>query len=458
METLKSVFIAADPPMPPMGGGTRAFHFTRVLSSIADCRLFILFPVKRETLPQIILNNCTSVRIATLEFTSAYISKAGFLFNNLRLIFAPWSFQKEEIIGIAAYYASNPYPGMHLMKRGFFFLLRYMVTSYAILLYRLGYSIPSRCLERAGQFIELKQEIIKDIETSQLLWLDFSTLFPFFSSQRKSNPGLKIICNAHNIEYRVLERMKNQAKDKLEQKWFACQASVMKKAELEGFSGCDLVITCSDEDKGEILLHLPDAAVEVIPNGVDISYFIPDSCPTEHPSILFTGNFGYKPNQDAVDYFIEKIFPYVIDANPSCTFIIAGARAGEVFEKYQNWNNVEIISSPIDMRPIYNKAWISVVPLRVGGGTRLKTLEAMAMEKPVISTSVGAEGLVFEDKHHLFIADDELYFAEKINLLISNNHIATRMANVAKEAVLNLYDWERIRAFAGNMIPKYINI
>lgn len=458
METLKAVFIAADPPMPPTGGGTRAFHFTRVLSSITDCSLFILFPVKRESLSETVLNNCISVSIATVTFGSTFISKIGILFNHIRLLFAPWSFSKKQLFLTADYYASNPYPGKQLLKQVFFFFLRYVIIWYAILIYRMGYSIPARSLERADQFKELKQAINVDIETSQLLWLDFSTLFPFFSSQRKVNPKLKIICNAHNIEYRILERMKNLAKDKLEQNWFACQAAVMKKVELKGFSDCDLVITCSDEDKGEILLHLPDAAVEVIPNGVDIRYFIPDSCPTEYPSLLFTGNMGYKPNHDAVVYFIEKIFPYVIEVNPSCTFIIAGARAGVAFEKYQNWNNIEIISSPIDMRPIYNKAWIAIVPLRVGGGTRLKILDAMAMGKPVISTSIGAEGLGLEDNIELFIANDEPGFAEKINLLIRERHISECMAKAAKEKIMHLYDWAKVRELATNMIPNYIGI
>jgi glycosyltransferase involved in cell wall biosynthesis len=455
METLKAVFIAADPPMPPTGGGTRAFHFTRVLSNIADCSLFILFPVKRESLPETVLNNCTSVSIATATFGSTFISKIGILFNNIRLLFAPWSFSKKQLILTADYYASNPYPGKQLPKQVFFFFLRYVITWYAILIYRMGYSIPARSLERADQFKELKQAINVDIETSKLLWLDFSTLFPFFSSQRKDNPTLKIICNAHNIEYRILEGMKNLVKDKLEQNWFACQAAVMKKAELKGFSDCDLVITCSDEDKGEILLHLPDAAVEVIPNGVDISYFIPESCPTEHPSLLFTGNMGYKPNQDAVDYFIEKILPYVTKANPFCTFIIAGTLAGEVFEKYQARKDIEIISSPVDMRPIYNKAWIAVVPLRVGGGTRLKILEAMAMEKPVVSTFIGAEGLVFKDKHHLFIEDDELDFAEKINLLMCDRLIASSMVKLAKEIVVQKYNWDSIREEVSDVMRKY---
>ncbi len=457
MGSLKTVFIAADPPMPKTGGGTRAFHFGKILNDIVDCHLYILFSVKRETLPQIILNNCISVRIATVEFTSSNISKACILFNYLRLLFAPWSFSKKDLILAADYHATNPYPGKQLLKQGFFLLLRYSITWYAVMLYRMGYSIPAKSLERVEQFKELKKEINKDIEISQLLWLDFSTLFTFFSNSRKANPSLRIFCNAHNIEYRVLERMRNLAKDKLEKNWLTCQAAVMKSAELEGFSYCDLVITCSEQDKQVILLNLPNANVEVIPNGVDINYFIPESFPTEHPSLIFTGNMGYKPNQDAVYYFIEKIFPYVMGANPSCTFIIAGARAGEVFEKYQNWSNIEIISSPVDMRPIYNKAWIAVVPLRIGGGTRLKILEAMAMEKPVVTTSIGAEGLVFKDNHQIFIADDELDFAARINMLIRDRNIAANMVKAAKETVCQVYDWERIRKNIANTIQKMLD-
>jgi len=324
-----------------------------------------------------------------------------------------------------------------------------------MLLYRIGYSIPARSLERANQFKELKQEINKNLKTTQLLWLDFSTLFPFFPNPRKVNPALRIICNAHNIEYRVLERMQSLAKDKLEKNWYVCQAAAMKKAEIKGFSNCDLVITCSEADKKEILLNLPNLAVELIPNGVDTGYFIPESRPTEHPSLLFTGNMGYKPNQDAVDYFIEKILPYVTKANPFCTFIIAGTLAGEVFEKYQARKDIEIISSPVDMRPIYNKAWIAVVPLRVGGGTRLKILEAMAMEKPVVSTFIGAEGLVFKDKHHLFIEDDELDFAEKINLLMCDRLIASSMVKLAKEIVVQKYNWDSIREEVSDVMRKY---
>lgn len=458
MRGFKTVFIAADPPMPPTGGGTRTFHFVSALTSISDCRLFILFPVKKEVLPESIVNNCSSVSIAAAGFATAIKGKGGSLLNNLRLVFAPWSLPKKELILTAAYYASNPYPGKNELKKVFFYFVRYIITWYAMLLYRLGYSIPARSLERDNQFKEIKPEIRKAIAESGLLWIDFSTLFPFFLNLRKDYPSLKIVCNAHNIEYRVLERMKNLAKDKLEQNWYRCQAAVMKKIELKGFSDCDLVITCSEEDRKEILLNLPDVYVEVIPNGVDIDYFTPNSQPTSYPSLLFTGTMGYEANRDAVEYFIEKIFPDVVKSNPSCKFYIAGANADLAFKKYINISQIEIISSPADIRPLYDKAWIVVVPLRSGSGTRLKILEAMAMEKPVVSTSIGAEGIMVKDSDQLFIADSEQDFVHKINLLIKDREIADSITKAAKETILKLYDWENIREKAAYVIQKFTHL
>lgn len=458
MTESKTVFIAADPPMPPSGGGTRTFHFARALASISDCRLFILFPIKKEILPESVVNNCSSVSIAAAGFATAVKGKGGSLLNNLQLVFAPWSLPKKELILTAAYYASNPYPGKNEIKKVFFYFVRYIITWYAMLLYRMGYSIPARSLERADQFNEIKQEVSKTIAESGMLWIDFNTLFPFFLNLRKDYPTLKIVCNAHNIEYRVLERMKNLSKDKLEQNWYACQAAVMKKVELKGFSDCDLVITCSEEDKKEILLNLPSVVVEVLPNGVDIDYFTPLSEPSSYPSLLFTGTMGYEPNRDAVEYFIEKIFPAVIKSNPSCKFYIAGANADMAFKKYIGNNYIEIISSPADMRPFYNKAWIVVVPLRSGSGTRLKILEAMAMEKPVVSTKIGAEGIMVENANQLFIADAEQDFANKIDLLIKDRQIAVDIAKAAKETILKLYNWDSIRDNAANLILKYTGI
>jgi polysaccharide biosynthesis protein PslH len=455
MRASKTVFIASDPPMPPTGGGTRTYHCARALASISICRMFILFPVKKELLPASVLNNCFSVSIAAAGFAPVTKGNLSILLKNIRLIIAPWSFPKNEIILAAAYYASNPYIGKNKLKNQLFTLQRYIITFYAILLYRLGYLIPARSLERYHQYQEMKQEISKTISGADLVWIDFSTLFPFFLDLRKMQPDLKIVCNAHNLEYRLLERMKSLAKDKLEKRWINCQATVMKKVELKGFSDCDLVIVCSEEDKKEIQLHLPDSHIEVIPNGVDINFFTPHSNPNANPTLLFTGTMGYEPNRDAVEYFIERIFPIVNQLSPSCKFCIAGANADSAFKQYSGNRHIEIISSPADMRPIYDRAWVVVVPLRSGSGTRLKILEAMAMEKPVVSTSIGAEGIIAEDSRQLFIADGEQDFADKIVRLIEDRKGAAEIAIAAKETILKLYNWDSIREKTISVVRHY---
>jgi glycosyltransferase involved in cell wall biosynthesis len=126
-----------------------------------------------------------------------------------------------------------------------------------------------------------------------------------------------------------------------------------------------------------------------------------------------------------------------------------------MFIKYSGNSCVEIISSPTDMRPVYNKAWIVVVPLRSGSGTRLKVLEAMAMEKPVVSTDIGAEGIMVSDGRQLFIAADEKDFAEKINLLMCDRLIASSMVKLAKEIVVQKYNWDSIREEVSDVMREY---
>lgn len=437
--------IAADPPMPPTGGGTRTFHFVKAISAATNCNLFVLFPIQKQELPVSVLDSCNSIQCSRVSFTAKKLKdQFGGFINDLRLLLAPWSLPKQEVILTTGYFVTHAYNGKNIIRKVYLFFLKHTLSWYVLFLYRNGYLIPAKTLERFNQFKELEPSIQESIGNSEILWIDFSSLLPFFPNIRKEHTSLKIVCNAHNIEYKLLERLESLSKNNLERKWYKSQAAIMKKAELKGFEDCDLVITCSEQDRNEILLNLPHANVEVIPNGVDVDYFIPHSALTPEPTLLFTGTMGYEPNRDAVEYFIKNIFPYVTKINPSCKFIIAGANAAEVFKNHIGNKQIEIISSPADMRPLYDKAWIVVVPLRSGSGTRLKILEAMAMEKPVVSTSIGAEGLIVQDKIQLLIADDPQEFAERINLLIKDKNITTCLVKAAKEKVLDYYSWNKI--------------
>ncbi len=444
-EILNSIFISADPPKPPTGGGVRTLNFALALSKITNCKSYILFPINNDDLPGQLTKQLSCIRSSTVSFSKISKGRVRALLLNLRWLLAPWSFRKSELMLFADYMVSNPYSGPNILARFFYSAVKYVVALYALFTCKMGYSIPARSLERLQQYNELKDEIYNDMKTSNLIWIDFSTLLPFFSDIRILYPAAKIICNAHNVEYKVLERMESLAKSRFEKFWIRTQAKLMKKVELNGFSKCDLIITCSEHDKNEILFYLPNSNVMVFPNGVDTDYFIPNSSLTQYPSLLFTGTMGYRPTRDAVEYFVEKIFPQVLEVYPTCKFIIAGANAGDAFKHFIGRDDIEIISSPIDMRPVYNQAWVVVVPLRVGGGTRLKILEAMAMEKPVVSTSIGVEGIQVSSPTHLFIVDEEKEFADKINLLISEFDLRAKISSEAKKRVFELYSWDLIR-------------
>lgn len=448
-------FVAAEPPMPPTGGGTRTFHFVKAIAAVSRCSLYVLFPIEKDKLPASILAGCQNVQCATSTFSAKIKNRLRNLTKDIRLLVAPWTFPKSEAILAGAFFITNTYEGNNPIRMVYLFFLKRSLALYTKLLYRSGYSLPAKSLERLNQYRELESSILADINKSHFLWIDFSSLLPFFKMVRNEYPQLKIICNAHNIEYRVLERQAELSKNSLERKWYILQAAILKKAELEGFAGCDLIITCSQEDKNEILNNVPNARVEVVPNGVDLDYFIPHSMPAPEPSLLFTGTMTYEPNRDAVEYFIEYIFGHVTKLHPTCKFIIAGANAQDVFKKHAGNPQIEIISSPSDMRPLYNKAWIVVVPLRSGSGTRLKILEAMAMEKPVVSTTVGAEGIMMKDKNELLIADDDEEFADKINLLIADKNLATCIATLAKEKVSERYNWRIIDDLVGEAIAHF---
>lgn len=458
MKRQNTTFISTDPPIPPTGGGTRAFHFVKVMAGISNCHLFVLSPMLKSAFLSSIMKSCSSINIASDKFSEMPDKPYIDFLKKLRMLFAPWSISKCKLILSANYWVSNPFIGKNIFKKVFYYCLRHTISWYALSLYRLGYTIPARSLERYEQYEEMELSIKKQIYKSEFLWIDFSTIFPFLTALRRNKSSLKIICNAHNVEYKYMVYRYGTATDRLEKKWYKVQAKLLKEAEIKGYKECDLIITCSEADRAEILSNLPGANIEVIPNGVDVNYFIPNNHLSPEPSILFTGTMGFEPNKEAVDHFIKNIFPLVIKTNPSCKFVIAGANAAKVCKEYVGVNNIEIISSPLDIRPHYNEAWIVVVPLLSGSGTRLKILEAMAMEKPVVSTVIGAEGLVFNDGKEILIALNEDDFAEKINKLFRNKQQVADITKAAREKILKIYDWERIEDHASEVISKNASI
>lgn len=181
--------------------------------------------------------------------------------------------------------------------------------------------------------------------------------------------------------------------------------------------------------------------VEVIPNCVDLNLFPPKSGQPHPYSLIFTGSLTYQPNYQAIVWFLQEIFPLVLRHVPSTRLVITGDHGNLPLPSLEG---VTLTGLVADVRPHLSQAWCSVVPLKTGGGTRLKILEAMAMHTPVVTTFKGAEGLEMESGVHGFIVDEPQDFAEMILKLFRSPELRQQIAANAYELVQQRYNWETV--------------
>ncbi len=207
----------------------------------------------------------------------------------------------------------------------------------------------------------------------------------------------------------------------------------------ERFDGCT---TVSEIDRNLLLKANPRLRVDVIPNGVDTHRYQPLAAENTSPNLLFIGNMSYPPCVDAALYFCKDIFPLIRHTTAVKLFIVGRDPQPDVMQL--NGDGVHVTGRVDDVLPYYRQSIVSVVPLRAGGGTRLKILEAMALGRPVVSTTVGCEGLDVVDGEHLLIADQPEQFAEKTVRLLTDRQLYQRISANARQLVETRYDWDKI--------------
>jgi glycosyltransferase involved in cell wall biosynthesis len=185
--------------------------------------------------------------------------------------------------------------------------------------------------------------------------------------------------------------------------------------------------------------------VDVIPNGVDTHALRPLPPAEGPPALVFVGSMMYRPCVDAAVWLVREILPLVRRTHPDVAVWIVGR--GPVPEVTALAGNGVFVTGEVeDVAPYYRRATLAVAPLRAGGGTRLKILEAMALGRVVVSTTVGAEGLRVDDDTHLAIADDAQSLANAIVALLNDHDHRDRLARAARALVEAEYDWDRIGA------------
>ena len=176
-------------------------------------------------------------------------------------------------------------------------------------------------------------------------------------------------------------------------------------------------VVCGPDDKTFIHQHISrNVPVHVITNGVDLDYFTPKASPeprATEPTALFCGAMDYTPNVDALRWFFAELHESLRQLVPNLRVLIVGKSPVAEIQAYANRPGVTVTGGVPDVRPYYRRSWLQIVPLRIGGGTRLKIPESMAMGTPVVSTSIGAQGLDLRHNHDLLLADTPAAFVQE---------------------------------------------
>jgi glycosyltransferase involved in cell wall biosynthesis len=256
----------------------------------------------------------------------------------------------------------------------------------------------------------------------------------------RSASGIPFVLDEHNIEYLLLRRLAEVETSPDRKAFGYIEAAKVRWEEVKSWRQCDGAVFTSQADLDVMRAPFPEKPACVVPNGVDDEYFRPSDDEPEASTVVFTGSINYRPNTDAVAYFIKEVMPQLLRLKPSAKFVVVGQGVPDSLLRMAG-ANVEFIGAVPDVRPYVARAGVVIAPLRVGSGTRLKILEALAMGKPVVTTTIGCEGLSVVDGEHLVVADDPQPFAEAVARLISDRKLAMELGRSGRALIERDYSW-----------------
>lgn len=271
---------------------------------------------------------------------------------------------------------------------------------------------------------------------------------------RVVSPVSRIVFDDHNAETE-LQRRALQADRGNPRRWVAASYSRVQVARLARFEAwacgaADWVTAVSEQDKISLTTLFPElhTSITVIPNCIDVKqYQISQDAAAFDFDLVFSGKMDYRPNVDAVLWFADNVWPLVIAERPLTTWAIVGQKPHSRLERLESLPSVTITGWVDSVQPYLAGAKVYIMPFRVGSGTRLKLIEAMAAGKAIVSTPMGAEGFPVQDQQELLLAVTPDEMATAVNHLLANPEERKRLGKTA-QALANQYDWRRV-------VPKF---
>jgi glycosyltransferase involved in cell wall biosynthesis len=272
-----------------------------------------------------------------------------------------------------------------------------------------------------------------------------------FSFDRRS----AIVVVEHDVVSELLSRIATAERSFLRRTYNAAEARKYKREEVERWRKATAIVVTSAREVPIVRGSGITSPVLIAPNGVDVEYFAPSDVPNDPDMLVMTGLMRTRPNIDAAVFFVREIFPKIVARRPSTKICIVGADPPDEVKRLAG-GSVVVTGGVPDVRPYVSNAAVVVVPLRMGGGTRLKVLEALAMKKAMVSTSLGCEGIDVRNDEHLLVADEPAHFAEAVLRIMADPSCGRALAANGHAVVHERYQWkavvEQIDAFYQDLL------
>ncbi len=295
---------------------------------------------------------------------------------------------------------------------------------------------------------QMLEAIQNEIDTGTLDAIHFNHLdaaqYVHWLNRKRRRP--RFVFDTHNVLSSLYARLLTVERNPIRWMYAWTQWQKMRSYEDSTMQKVDCVIVCSERERREVNEWGIENCI-VVPNGVDTQEFTPlrtTGMSSEGVQLLFIGALDYRPNADGIRWFIRSVLPELACRLENFKLTVVGKNPPKDLLAHRATGRVEFTGNVDDVRPYARSADVFVVPLHIGGGTRLKILEALAMELPVVSTAVGAEGLELRDGLHLRIAEDSMAMAVIIAELCRCPTYAREMARRGREQVLENYDWAAV--------------
>lgn len=256
--------------------------------------------------------------------------------------------------------------------------------------------------------------------------------------------GVPVVLFAHNVEHMIWRRLTEVESRPWRRLPLEIEWRKMRRFEARACREADLTVAVSDVDRDLLAAGAPHARVRAVPTGVDTGYFAPNGGAEAAARLVFTGSMDWYPNEDAMLHFIDTVLPRIRRDVPAASLTIVGRRPSARLRDAAIAAGVQVTGTVDDVRPFMADAAVYVVPLRIGGGTRLKIFEALAMGKAVVSTAVGAEGLPLISGQHFVQADDPETFARSVVALLQDPDRRRTLGSDGRRLVEERYSWPQV--------------